>query len=67
MAELVQFDPEENLGKVFDPFYTTKEAGQGHGLGLSVVRSIVSEHGGEIEVQSEVDSGTEFRILLPGA
>jgi len=58
---------DEDLARVFDPFYTTKEAGQGHGLGLSVVRSIVYKKGGEIEVLSEVDSGTEFRILLPEA
>jgi len=55
----------EALLHIFDPFYTTKEAGQGTGLGLSLVYSIIRTHGGYIEVKSEVDEGTQFSIYLP--
>ena len=54
---------EEVTGKVFDPYFTTKEAG--HGLGLSIVYSIVSRHGGHITVHSEIDAGTTFEFYLP--
>lgn len=57
--------PPENLGKIMDPFFTTKPVGQGTGLGLSIVRKIVDEHGGQIAVDSVVGKGTEIRILLP--
>jgi signal transduction histidine kinase len=57
--------PEENLTKVLDPFFTTKPVGQGTGLGLSIVRQIVDEHGGRIDVRSEVGVGTEFVVSLP--
>jgi nitrogen-specific signal transduction histidine kinase len=53
----------EDLGHVFDPFFTTKDYGTG--LGLSVVHGIVQEHGGQIEVESELKKGTAFHILLP--
>lgn len=59
--------PQEYLGKIFDPFFTTKAEGEGTGLGLSVSYGIVSQHGGHIEVESEVDEGTEFTVLLPKA
>lgn len=57
--------PEENLNKIFDPFYTTKDPGKGTGLGLSVTQSIILNHGGEIKVKSKVGSGTTFTIVLP--
>jgi signal transduction histidine kinase len=57
--------PKERLQEVFDPFYTTKAAGHGSGLGLMVVKGIIEESGGEITVASEVGQGTEFRIRLP--
>ena len=55
--------PAENLAHVFDPFFTTKDYGTG--LGLSVVHGIIEEHGGQIEVESELTKGTAFHILLP--
>jgi signal transduction histidine kinase/CheY-like chemotaxis protein len=57
--------PEENLGRIFDPYFTTKE--QGRGLGLASVYSIIKSHGGCITVQSLIGSGTAFAIYLPAA
>jgi signal transduction histidine kinase len=59
--------PAGDLERVFEPFYTTKAAGEGSGLGLSVVQGIVAEHRGAIEVLRSDDTGTEFRLLLPSA
>ncbi|MBN2374442.1 response regulator [bacterium] len=55
----------ENMQKIFDPFFTTKPVGQGTGLGLSVSRSIIEEHGGNISCESEPDIETRFKVLLP--
>lgn len=55
----------ENIGKIFDPFYTTKQVGEGIGLGLSVVHGIVGSHGGEIRVNSEPGKGAAFHVYFP--
>jgi signal transduction histidine kinase len=57
----------ETLAHAFEPFFTTKDVGQGTGLGLSVAWGIVQEHGGWINVTSEVGGGSEFAILLRSA
>ena len=57
--------PRDMLHSVFDPFYTTKDVGEGLGLGLSIVYGIVKDMGGEITVESEPSVGTTFRITLP--
>ncbi len=57
--------PEEMRSKIFEPFFTTKDFGKGTGLGLTVVKGIVEEHGGTITAESVVDQGTTFWIRLP--
>jgi two-component system NtrC family sensor kinase len=56
--------PPENLKKLFTPFFTTKAKGKGVGLGLSVVHGIIEKHKGKIEVDSQPNVGTTFRIYL---
>ena len=55
----------EHLSKIFDPFFSTKEAGKGVGLGLSIVYGIINEHKGSVEVKSKHGKGTTFFIKLP--
>jgi len=57
--------PEENLSKLFTPFFTTKPIGKGTGLGLAIVYGIVKMHRGQVQVQSLVGAGTTFTITLP--
>ena len=55
----------ENLAKIFNPFFTTKEPGQGTGLGLSLSHGIVERLGGAITVASEPGHGATFTVSLP--
>jgi len=56
---------EENLDKVFEPFFTTKKVGHGTGLGLSVSYGLIKDHGGEIQVKSQMNQGATFTVILP--
>ena len=55
--------PNDQLDKIYDPFYTTKD--NGSGLGLAVVYRIINEHHGQIQVESSLNQGTSFKISLP--
>ena len=57
--------PPSELPKIFEPFYTSKPPGKGTGLGLWICSGIVNEHGGQIEVDSTIGVGTNFRVVLP--
>lgn len=57
--------PPDEISRIFEPFYTTKEPGRGTGLGLSVCHQIVTRHGGQILVNSQLDQGTTFTVVLP--
>jgi two-component system, NtrC family, sensor kinase len=68
VAEVIDEGPgikRSDMSKIFEPFFTTKPPGRGTGLGLSICYSIIAEHGGRIEVDSVVNQGSTFRILLP--
>jgi len=54
--------PTEIMDKIFEPFFTTREVGQGTGLGMSISYRIISDYGGTIEIESEVDKGTTFTL-----
>jgi two-component system, NtrC family, sensor kinase len=55
----------ENLNRIFDPFWTTKSPGEGTGLGLSLVQSIVEDHGGRITLDSQLERGATFTVEFP--
>ncbi len=57
--------PPDHLGKIFEPFFSTKPVGKGTGLGLSLCFGIVEAHGGRIEIKSKVGEGTEVSVILP--
>jgi two-component system, cell cycle sensor histidine kinase and response regulator CckA len=57
--------PAEQLDRIFDPFYTTKDVGKGTGLGLSAVLGIIKSHGGFVDVHSEIDRGSTFVVYIP--
>ena len=57
--------PPEQLGKIFQPFYTTKAPGKGTGLGLSTCQTIIKNHNGFVLVNSKLQSGTGFKVYLP--
>ena len=57
--------PQKALDKIFQPFFTTKPAGSGTGLGLSLSYDIVKAHGGELKVKTKEGEGSEFHIQLP--
>ncbi|HUV59196.1 MAG TPA: ATP-binding protein [Desulfatiglandales bacterium] len=57
--------PKKIIDKIFEPFFTTREVGQGTGLGMSISYRIISDYGGTIEIESEVDKGTTFTLKFP--
>jgi signal transduction histidine kinase len=65
LADTGEGIPAENLIRIMEPFFTTKEEGKGTGLGLAICRRVVQEHRGTIQIASDVGKGTTVRIVLP--
>ena len=59
--------PASHLGRIYEPFFSTKATGQGKGLGLTISHQIVKDYGGRMDVKSEKGQGTTFTITFPGA
>ena len=59
--------PEGDLGRILEPFFTTRPPGEGTGLGLAIVHRVAEEHGASIAVDSQVGKGTTFRLTFPSA
>ena len=57
--------PKDVIEKIFQPFFTTKPAGQGTGLGLSLSYDIIKAHGGELKIETKEGEWTEFTVVLP--
>ena len=57
--------PEDIQDKIFNPFFTTKPAGEGSGLGLDIIRKIIDKHNGEINFDTKIREGTTFYVKLP--
>ena len=57
--------PEENLGRIFEAFFTTRTSGEGSGMGLAIVKKVVEKHRGTIDVKTEVGNGSTFTVLIP--
>ncbi len=57
--------PEQDINRLFEPFFTTRPVGEGTGMGLAVAYNIVNQHGGRIEVSSRLGTGSRFRVWLP--
>ena len=55
----------EQMGRIFDPFFTTRTSGEGSGMGLAIVKRIIENHHGRIEVHTELGKGSTFRVYLP--
>ncbi len=57
--------PPDLVARIFEPYFTTKETGKGTGMGLSISHGIIKDHGGEIFVESDIEKGSTFTVVLP--